>query len=63
MLANEYIDEELAIPEPEYDRALSDYYNHGKGVLYLAGQDCVHDVREQASGGVRCIKCGGWYCS
>ena len=32
-----------------------------KYTLYDADPDCIHDIIPQWSG-VKCIKCGGWYC-
>lgn len=34
----------------------------GQHILYNARPDCKHQVQAQLSGGIRCIKCGGWYC-
>ena len=30
--------------------------------LYNADPNCVHDVKAQLSGGVKCTKCPGWFC-
>ena len=30
-------------------------------ILYNADPNCYHDVRPQLSGGVKCVKCGGWF--
>lgn len=32
------------------------------GPLYDAKHACKHEVEAQLSGGVRCRKCGGWFC-
>lgn len=31
--------------------------------LYNADPNCKHEVYAQCSGGVKCIKCGAWYCA
>lgn len=30
--------------------------------LYGADPDCEHDIRPAPGGGVKCIKCPGWFC-
>lgn len=30
--------------------------------LYNADSNCDHNIVPQLSGGVKCIKCGGWFC-
>lgn len=30
-------------------------------VLYGADPNCVHEIEAQCSG-IKCVKCGGWYC-
>ena len=36
---------------------------HGyTGELYNADPNCEHNVVAQLSGGVKCTKCGGWFC-
>lgn len=30
--------------------------------LYNADQNCNHNIVPQLSGGVKCTKCGGWFC-
>ena len=32
------------------------------GELYNADPNCEHNVVPQLSGGVKCTKCGGWFC-
>ena len=38
-------------------------YDSGiEGVLYRADPECNHEIQAQWSG-IKCIKCGGWYCA
>lgn len=30
--------------------------------LWDADPNCVHDEQPQSGGGVKCSKCGGWFC-
>jgi hypothetical protein len=31
-------------------------------VLYDADPNCKHEIEPQLSGGIKCKKCGGWFC-
>ena len=31
-------------------------------VLYNADPECKHYIESQMSGGIKCIKCDGWFC-
>lgn len=39
-----------------------DRYPLFKQILYHADPNCHHDIRPQLAGGVKCVKCGGWFC-
>jgi len=30
--------------------------------LYDADPNCEHKIEAQFSGGIKCVKCGGWFC-
>lgn len=30
--------------------------------LWDADPNCEHDIKAQPGGGVRCLKCSGWFC-
>ncbi|MGF2715825.1 hypothetical protein ACQUY5_26900 [Bacillus cereus] len=30
--------------------------------LYNADEDCEHDIQPASGGGVKCLKCNGWFC-
>ena len=30
--------------------------------LVNADKDCDHDIQPVLSGGVKCVKCSGWFC-
>ena len=32
-------------------------------ILYNAIPSCQHEIKAQMSGGIKCTKCGGWYCA
>ena len=32
-------------------------------ILYKARPSCQHEIEFQLAGGIRCIKCNGWYCA
>lgn len=47
-------------------------YKHNDGVygsqcsdtkLWGGNHDCDHEIYAQCSGGIKCIKCGAWYCA
>lgn len=72
-----YIEEELPIETEPLRKAhtLGNYSNNerqqiffeyegfwGRHILYNARPSCEHEIQAQLSGGIRCIKCGGWYC-
>lgn len=31
-------------------------------VLFNADPNCEHKIEAQPSGGIRCVKCNGWFC-
>ncbi len=31
-------------------------------LLYDADENCEHDEQPALGGGVKCVKCGGWFC-
>jgi hypothetical protein len=33
-----------------------------EAVLWKARPSCRHKVQAQPSGGIKCVKCGGWFC-
>jgi hypothetical protein len=35
---------------------------HYTGELWDADPQCKHVLDEECHSGIRCIKCGGWYC-
>jgi hypothetical protein len=52
---------------PEYKHNNSVYGDELEGYternkLYNADPNCKHEVYGASGGGVKCIKCGGWYC-
>ena len=53
---------------PEYKHNKSVYgdelsgYTERRG-LCNADPNCKHEVYSASGGGVKCIKCGGWYCA
>lgn len=50
--------------EQDRQREHDEYWNgvDSEGVLYGADANCYHQVEAQWSG-VKCVKCGGWYCA
>ena len=51
-------------PEYERDRDMhaAKPWDPG-GELYDADPDCVHEEDKSCRSGVRCAKCGGWFCA
>lgn len=39
-----------------------DYESLRNTNLYNADPNCKHNIAPQLSGGVKCTKCGGWFC-
>lgn len=42
----------------------TDLHQHQKeiGELYDADPTCWHELDPDCSSGIKCIKCGGWFC-
>lgn len=34
----------------------------GKTVLWGAEVGCEHEIQLANGGGIKCVKCGGWFC-
>lgn len=74
-----YIDDEIIIPEEpiikvKQIRIINKGEKFGtivfqypitktEQVLYRADTNCEHEIQSQISGGIKCVKCGGWYCA
>lgn len=38
------------------------YDNSKFNELYNADENCKHEIIHASGGGIKCIKCGGWFC-
>jgi len=54
-----YEKEELNRRRRELDKALCD---EAEEELWEADPDCKHNIADDPGGGIKCIKCGGWFC-
>lgn len=78
-MGNEYITDEIEMPnEPTWNATsigeystdnkqivtvvYDDGYSCMEHILYDAKPSCKHKIQPQWSG-IKCIKCGGWYCA
>jgi hypothetical protein len=49
----------LGVPEEPYDPVIK---GDDGGDLWDADPNCKHEVVDAPGGGVKCRKCGGWFC-
>ena len=44
------------------DDKREDVVDEGEEELWDANPNCKHKIINASGGGVKCIKCGGWFC-
>lgn len=46
----------------EKDIEGNDVNTNGMNELWDSDPKCIHDIKPQPRGGVKCTKCRGWFC-